>query len=115
MKNYFKLFVYFACLVALLFGVSESQKIISMPKSYETPFSLAIILIISVGMIIVGIIDLREYESKLRTPKKRKNWKQKFLSTEFTPPMVTLSYGQIMGGIIGVIFTAIWVVTRGVR
>lgn len=115
MKNYFKLLVYFACLVALLFGVLESQRIISMPKSYETLFSLAITLTMSVGMIIVGILDLREYKSKLRSPKKRKNWKQKFLSTEFTPPMVTLSYGQIMGGIIGVIFTAIWVVTRVVR
>jgi len=112
MKNYKKLLVYFALIVAWLLLTMMDKRIIPTPGFLDGPFNLAIIILMSVAMIVIGIMDLHEHKQNYRNRKKRNNWKQKFLSTEFMPPMATLSYGQIIGGVMGIIFTAIWVLTR---
>jgi hypothetical protein len=64
-------------------------------------FSILLTFLISSGILIWGISGVKNY--KMRRPKKHKMNKRKFFSTDFTPPEVTLSYGQIIGGIMGLI------------
>jgi hypothetical protein len=76
------------------------------------PNWLAILLtfLISSGTLLWGISGLKNYR-KIK-PKKRK---RNFFSTKFTPPEVTISYGQIFGGIIGIIAAIIWILTHGFK
>jgi len=59
-------------------------------------------------MLIWGITDLRKYK-----PTKKRSKKREFFSTDYSPPEVTFSYGQIIGGIMGIVTFVIWVVAYG--
>jgi hypothetical protein len=63
--------------------------------------SIMLTFLISSGTLLWGISGIKNYRK--RKPKKPKTIKRRFFSTEFTPPEVTLSYGQIIVGIIGII------------
>ena len=66
--------------------------------------------LIASGTLIWGISGVKYHRN--RRPKKPK---RKFISTEITPADLTLSYGQIIGGIMGIIYVISWIVTYGLK
>jgi hypothetical protein len=95
--NIFLLVLFIAALIPIKL---MKYNVIPTPK-LPNWFWILFTFLISSGLLIWGISGVKNY--KMRRPKKHKTNKTKFFSTDFTPPEVTISYGQIIGGIMGLI------------
>lgn len=76
---------------------------------FNERISLIFISICGIGFILWGINDIKKYY-KCHYKKKLR-----FLSMKFTPPIIALSYAQILGGIMILLFVMIWVITYGIN
>jgi hypothetical protein len=113
-KNKLKyLILFLLCICGLVFVNLMKHNIIATPKLFHGPFSFVFILLMAVIMLWWGFYDL----NKLKLENRHKNKREKKLFGIFskTPsdPIATLSYGQIIGGIMMIGFIIFWIIKYG--
>ncbi len=74
---------------------------------------LLLTLFCSVGMICWGLSGLREIKSNKYKKRREKKLFGIFSKTS-SDPIATLSYGQIAGGIMGMVFLIYWIMKYGI-
>jgi hypothetical protein len=97
-----------ACLVGLIGIKLIEHNTIEAPDFMSNPLLLFVsIPLIAVGSIWLGVSGIKGYY------KTHKNYKFKFISKEPTPPVLILSFGQIIGGYAIAIFYLVWICKHG--
>ena len=113
-KSHFKNIALFLLGVGILIFVNLIKRdLIPLPKFINGPISFLFIIVLAGIMIWWGLFDL----NKLKLKNKHKKKKEKKLFGVFsktpTDPMVSFSYGQIIGGIMMIGFIIFWIIKYG--